>query len=493
MKVTLVTLQDDLNCYGLRALSSVLRARGVATQLVFLDRFGPHGAAKAYRGEVTEFEPAILDQLVEVCRGSDVVGFSVMTLYYRESARLSDHVRKALGVPVVWGGIHPICFPEECLKHADVVCLGEAEDTFVEVVERLVRGGSLEGIAGAWWRDGGGVQKNPSRLPAHDLDRYPAPDVSTEGHWVYRRGRLRPLDRKEMMKRWSYHYMTINARGCPLHCTYCCNSQLANRFNFTMVRRKSVPVILAELKGVIARYPEIAGIKLSDDAFGDLEVDYIREFSAAYKREIGLPLGIPGFSPFNMTDEKLAPLVDAGLVYTRLGIQSGSPRIRKLYGRHDTDDQILSAVSLVQRHRPRIQRLKLDMITDCPWEDDDDIIATIRLLQRLPRPYSLAVFSLTLFPGTPLYIRARREKLVGDDDPHSYDQHFYNFDRKHPLNRVISLFKKDVVLDDRIDGLVDSYRDASEFNRRYDDYLSALPINWKVWETLRPRPAASMW
>jgi len=493
MKVTLITLQDDLNGYGIRALSSVLRERGVETQLVFLDRFGPHGAAKAYRGEVKEFPPDLLRQVVDVCRGSDVVGFSVMTLYFRESARLSDYVRAALGVPIVWGGIHPICFPEECLKHADVVCLGEAEETFPEVIERLVGGGSLDGIAGARFLDrDGNVQKNLSRRPSYDLDRYPAPDVSTEGHWVYRRGRLQPLDRKELLKRWSYHYMTINARGCPLHCTYCCNSQLAGRFDFTTVRRKSVPVLMAELRGVVARYPEIAGIKLSDDAFGDLEVDYIREFSAAYKKEIGLPLGIPGFSPFNMTDDKLAPLVDAGLVYTRLGIQSGSPRIRKLYGRHDTDEQIVSAVTLVQRHRPRIQRLKLDMITDCPWEDDDDIVASIRLLQRLPRPYSLAVFSLTLFPGTPLYLRARRERLVGDDDSHSYDQHFYNFDRGHPLNRVIGLFKRDHVLDDRIDGLVESYRDEPVFERRYKEYMRALPTNWDWWRAMRPQPA-SMW
>ena len=493
MKVTLVTLQDDLNCYGLRALSSILRGRGVETHLVFLDRFGPHGAAAAYQGEVREFPPDLLAQLVDVCTGSDIVGFSVMTLYYRETARLSDHVKRALGVPVVWGGIHPICFPEECLQHADVVCLGEAEETLPEVLDRLVHGGSLDGIAGAWYRDGqGAIHRNPSRRPSNNLDAYPPPDASTEHNWVYRRGRLQRLDRKELMKRWSYHYMTIDARGCPLHCTYCCNSQVGVRFDFSAVRRKSVPVLMAELRGVVARYPEIAGVKLSDDAFGDLEVDYIREFAAAYKREIGLPLGIPGFSPFNMTEDKLAPLVDAGLIYTRLGIQSGSPRIRKLYGRHDTDDQIVSAVELVQRHRPRIQRLKLDMITDCPWEDDDDIIASIRLLQRLPRPYSLAVFSLTLFPGTPLYIRARRERLVGDDDPHVYDQHFYNFNSGHPLNKVIALFKREVVLDDRIDGLVESYRDEPEFNRRYAEYLDALPRTRDWLRALRPR-RPSMW
>jgi radical SAM superfamily enzyme YgiQ (UPF0313 family) len=286
--------------------------------------------------------------------------------------------------------------------------------------------------------------------------------------------------------------MTINARGCPLHCTYCCNSQLAGRFDFTRVRKKSVPVLMAELREVVARYPETAGIKLSDDAFGDLDAGYIREFSQAYKMEIGLPLGIPGFSPFNMTEDKLAPLVDAGLIYTRLGIQSGSPRIRKLYGRHDTDDQIVAAVELVQRHRPRIQRLKLDMITDCPWEEDDDIVASIRLLQRLPRPYSLAVFSLTLFPGTPLYIRARRERLVGDDDPHSYAHHFYNFNRGHPLNRVIALFKRDVVLEDRIEGLIDSYRDEPLFHRRYTEYVEALPRTWDWWRRFRPQKP-SMW
>ncbi len=73
MKVTLVTLQDDLNCYGMRVLSAILRERGVETQLVFLDRFGPHGAAKAYKGDIKEFAPGLLDQLAELCGDSDVV------------------------------------------------------------------------------------------------------------------------------------------------------------------------------------------------------------------------------------------------------------------------------------------------------------------------------------------------------------------------------------------------------------------------------------
>jgi len=273
-----------------------------------------------------------------------------------------------------------------------------------------------------------------------------------------------------MLKRWEHRYMTIDARGCPQHCTYCCNSQLARRFDWTFVRRKSVGSLIEELRGAVSRYPEMQSIKLSDDAFGDLPVAYIREFADAYKREIGLPLGVPGFSPSNLTREKLEPLVDAGLDYVRLGIQSGSPRVRKLYGRHDTNRQIVDAVNLVHEFRPRIKRLKLDIITDNPWETDEEAEQTIRLLLQLPKPYVMAIFSLTLFPGTPLYLKAKREGALVDPSSPVYCSHFYNFDGERRLNKVISLFKRSDVYRDKIEKLLDAHRDGEKFDALYEEY-----------------------
>jgi len=481
MKVVLMTLQDDLNCYGIRCLSSVLKEKGVEVNLFMLDRWGPFKAMSVYRGEERRFPDSVLEQVTEKCRDADLVGFSVLTMYYEESARFTDHLKRCLKVPVVWGGMHTICAPEECLDHADAICLGEAEETLAELVDRFQRGESWKGVPGVWYREGQEIVRNAPRQPARDLDRFPHPDISTDGHFVLKNGEIVPLTPTELLKRWDYHYMTINARGCPMRCTYCCNSQLSKRFDWTYLRPKSVGRIIDELKQAVERYPSLRGIKLSDDAFGDLPLEYIREFSAAYRQAIGLPLGIPGFSPSNLTEEKLKCLLDAGLVYLRLGIQSGSPAVRKLYGRHDTNEEIERAVNLVWKYRRAVKRLKLDIITDNPWESEEDVIESIRLLNRLPKHYVLAVFSLTLFPGTPLYLKARHENLLQDGEWVPYRRHFYNVNENHRLNKILYLFKRPVVYRRMIDKMVSVYKDAKAFNRLYRRYLLRLALDVRNW------------
>ena len=62
-------------------------------------------------------------------RGFDVVGFSVNTFNAPRAYALADRFRAA-GVPVVLGGPHTSLMTEACLKHADSVVIGDAEDTW---------------------------------------------------------------------------------------------------------------------------------------------------------------------------------------------------------------------------------------------------------------------------------------------------------------------------------------------------------------------------
>lgn len=476
MKVTLITLQDDLNCYGLRCLTSVLKESGVQTQLLMLDRWGAAQSALAYKGSEQQYPDKTLEDVRKLCEGSDLIGFSVMTLYFKETVRFTQYLKTTLNVPVMWGGIHPICEPKDCLQYADIVCLGEAEETIIDVVNALSLHKGLKGIPGIMYKEGDRIITNPTRQPSYELDKFPYPHVELDNTYVYNLDEqsIKPLDRNELLKRWGHVYMTINARGCPMRCTYCCNSQLSRRFDWTFVRSKSITKIIGELKHVKNIYPELRGVKLSDDAFGDLPVEYIKEFASEYKKEISLPLWVPGFSPSNLTREKLSPLVDAGLVYTRIGIQSGSPRVRKLYGRHDTNEQIINAVKLVHEFRPKIKLLKLDIITDNPWETEDDIIESIRLLMKLPKPYMLCHFKLTMFPGTPLYIKAKREGILRESYDAGYSTHFYNIDMSSKLNKIITLFTEPVVLNDKIEGLISAHKDENTFEQKYTEYINSL-------------------
>src|SRR5207247_8204244 len=74
-----------------------------------------------------------------------LVGIGAMTRMIQKAYRMADAIR-AIGVPVVMGGPHVTEVPDEALgrnggpRHADAVALGEADETWAQMVEDAARG-----------------------------------------------------------------------------------------------------------------------------------------------------------------------------------------------------------------------------------------------------------------------------------------------------------------------------------------------------------------
>ena len=64
----------------------------------------------------------------------DLVGISVQTFSVERAYDIAAEYRKR-GVTVVLGGIHVTAVPDEAALHADAVVVGEAEDTWPELIE----------------------------------------------------------------------------------------------------------------------------------------------------------------------------------------------------------------------------------------------------------------------------------------------------------------------------------------------------------------------
>ena len=75
----------------------------------------------------------------------DLVGIGAMTRMIAKAYRVADALR-AKGIPVVMGGPHVTEVPDEPLgrdggpRHADAVALGEADETWPQIVEDAARG-----------------------------------------------------------------------------------------------------------------------------------------------------------------------------------------------------------------------------------------------------------------------------------------------------------------------------------------------------------------
>src|SRR5712692_1137283 len=75
----------------------------------------------------------------------DLVGIGAMTRMIQKAYRMADAIR-AVGVPVVMGGPHVTEVPDEALgrdggpRHADAVALGEADETWPQIVADAASG-----------------------------------------------------------------------------------------------------------------------------------------------------------------------------------------------------------------------------------------------------------------------------------------------------------------------------------------------------------------
>src|SRR5881398_2193730 len=87
------------------------------------------------------------EELVEYIKREkiDLVGIGAMTRMIAKAYRVADAIRAA-GIPVVMGGPHVTELADEALgrdggpRHADAVALGEADETWPQIVNDAVRG-----------------------------------------------------------------------------------------------------------------------------------------------------------------------------------------------------------------------------------------------------------------------------------------------------------------------------------------------------------------
>jgi radical SAM superfamily enzyme YgiQ (UPF0313 family) len=236
--------------------------------------------------------------------------------------------------------------------------------------------------------------------------------------------------------------MIMPSRGCPYSCTYCCNSALNRLYRGQkIVRKRSINNVIEELSLAKGQLPFLKRITLADDGFLFAYTESeIKDFSTKYKERIQIPLRVTGITPRTIKREKLLPLVDAGMEAIRMGIQTGSENTRKLYERPETNKEIVRAVRLIHDLGDSVKHTKYDIILDNPWETEQDTVKTLLFLSRFPVPYDLATFSLTLYPGTKLYSRAKSEGIISDDFHQVYLKHFYSFQKTY-LNKVFFLLR----------------------------------------------------
>jgi radical SAM superfamily enzyme YgiQ (UPF0313 family) len=412
----------DINAEGIRMMSSLLKESGHQPFVVFLKRLkkgpvlnpekdwvGMAENGKVFRHavgeEITRTEENILKSVIRNI-GPDVVGFSVCTPTAETVDRLTKVVRDCFPGPIIWGGPHPTMLVAECVDHCDYACVGEGELAIVEIADSLDKGSSnLDSIKGIVCRKKGAVSPLAPCPLVGDLDSLPFKDISPEGKFFIDNDQLITEFNKIS---YSGNYHLISARGCPFHCTYCCEAALKKLyFPYKFLRRRTPARVVEEIKQAL-EIIDFRKVRFEDEVF-PLELTWLEEFRTLYKKEVGLPFVCYLF-PMNGLKERLPVLKDAGLVSTVLALQSGSEMINKdVFKRKFNRNVYLESAELL--HAEGI-KISTDVITYNPFETEQDLQKTLDVLADLPKPFNLDVNKLYILKGTEIDTIAREQKPV---------------------------------------------------------------------------------
>jgi len=375
---------------GVRHLAAALKSAGFPVHIIFF---------REWRNNDITWPPAneeriLLDLLEEI--KPQLVGFSFISSFLPLASRYTRMVKQRLAVPVIWGGIHATSCPEESLQEADYVCLGEGEEALLDLVRALSLADNDHTIANIWTRQGETLIKNPIRALVENLDRLPAPDHHPGGKYLIDHGRLirdfEPISS-------GAEYRIYISRGCPYNCSYCYNSILRAiyRGKGKYYRYRSVDAVMAELAEVKARFPRLRRIKIDDDTSFAYDREWIEEFCRRYRDEIGVPFEAL-LHPDIVDQELLRKLQDAGLIKVQIGIEAASAHeAKEVFNRVPANEKVLKFAKM---NRELGLEVVYDIIIDNPLATDEDRRQLLDFLLELPRPYSLYLYSLTVFPRT---------------------------------------------------------------------------------------------
>ncbi|MFQ6549437.1 B12-binding domain-containing radical SAM protein [Aestuariibius sp. 2305UL40-4] len=320
--------------------------------------------------EVEYLEYDALPSEDEALERFDLVGLSSFTARIEATYKLADRYR-AMGVPVVLGGLHVSLMPDEAQEHADAIVVDGAEGAWPQLVADFK--------AGRMKRRYQGLRKG----------------VFTPGTYV--------KPRFDLLEGRPYNRVTVQtSRGCPINCEFCAASiRITSSF-----QQKPVDLVIEELKAATAAF-ENPFVEFADDNTF-VNKKWGKELLRAME-----PLGLRWFTETDISVAEDPELLDlmarAGCKQILIGLESPSES-----GLLDIDphnwkakrfDSYLAAISRIQAAGITVNGtfvLGLDSHTTAVFEELRDFIRTSNLIE-------VQLTVQTPFPGTPLYERLKRD------------------------------------------------------------------------------------
>ena len=333
--------------------------------------------------EIKEFAPDII--------GMTLSTFSLLECI--EIARMAKEIDP--GIKIVVGGIHVYIYPHETIELGcfDYGLLGEAENSVIQLLNKLEKHEDPSCIKGLVYKDNGDIKFTGMPELLTDLDSVPIPDRT-----------LLPYKRyNSIIAKANPITIMITSRGCPCKCIFCDRPHLGKSF-----RVRSADNVVDEFEECYRL--GIKEILVYDDTFTINRrrvKDICRNIIA---RKIKIYWGIRARVD-TIDEEMLELLKKAHCVRVNYGVESGDPEVLKGLNKGITLEQAEKAFALTKKHG--MDALAYFMI-GCPGDTRETIETTLRFAQKLKPAY--CHFTILMpFPSTKVYDDALEKGLIKKD------------------------------------------------------------------------------
>ena len=297
--------------------------------------------------------------------------------------KTTEHLKH---IKLILGGPEVTHHAEDLLKYgADLICVGEGEQTIFEVYSHFENGNTIpEHIEGTIFLKEGNLVRNAERKLLKDINLLPAPN-------------RKKIDLGKYLDAWKsrhgYSMISVSTmRGCPYTCKWCSRAVYGGTY-----RRRSPELVVEEIFSIKEKYnPD--RIWFVDDVF-TISHKWLKEFSELLvKKNAVIPYEIITRAD-RMNDEVIAMLKQSGCFRIWIGAESGSQKIIDAMDRRVEVKQVREMI--IKSKEAGIEAGTFIML-GYPGETTADIKETIDHLKiSAPSFYTITV----AYPikGTPLY------------------------------------------------------------------------------------------
>ena len=335
----------------------------------------------------------------------DLIGIGFLAARFRETIlNLCDTVNKfKKNAWLVLGGHGPTPIPEYVLKktNADMVAMGEAEETMVELLKCKLNNGDLSRVKGIAYRNKDNIVINERRKPIVKLDSIPFPEWS-----------LFPMDKYTTCEQIpgsdknDKQMGVLTSRGCFNRCNFCYRMEKGIRF-------RSIKNVIEEIKILKEKYG-VDYFQFQDELFNFSKKRIFDFYESLRKNNLKIKFWCVG--RVDVLDEKTAIyLKKSGCKFLTFGMESTDQNVLNLMKKNTTVEQNVRAAEITKKAEIGVG---LNFIWGNKGDTEKSLQDSVKLIKKYHTYDQVrTIRPVTPYPGSELYYEAiEKGLLTGPED-----------------------------------------------------------------------------